>query len=144
MSVALLADRKDYRKGYNINRTAYRDLSENNLYSKRMLLFYSIECGLKYMLLNKWGIVDVRQIEKDSVEGKLLRSHNLKGILKELGYQGMIKLPVLKTIHNDPVDAESYHQVWRYGIPIVAEDIEKEKNLEQDLVKIAEWLLERV
>ena len=142
--MALLADRRDYKRGYYRNITAYRELTEKNLYSRRMLLFYSIECGLKSLLLDKWGIVDMRQIEKDSDREKLLHSHNLRGILKELGYQGLLKLPTLKTIHNDPVDATSYHQAWRYGVPIVAGDVEKEKCLEQDLIEIANWLFERV
>lgn len=140
----IIAGKRDYKKGYHRNISAYKELTERNIYSKRLLLFYSIECGLKYLLLEKWGVIDVNQIEKDSERGKILFSHNLKGILKELGYQGMMKFPVLKTIHNNKVDAMEYHQIWRYGISITSDDSEKEKSIEQDLNSIADWILERV
>lgn len=142
--MALIADKRDYKKGYNRNIASYKVLTEKNVYSKRMLLFYSVECGLKYLLLNKWGIVDLNQIEKESEQEKLLYSHNINAILKELGYQGMITFPVLRTIHNDPVNIEAYHQVCRYGIRIAEQDVEKEKRLEASLNQVANWILERI
>ncbi len=142
--MATTADKRDYKRGYNRNIATCRELTERNIYSKRMLLFYAVECGLKYLLLSKWGIMDVNQIEKESDKEKLLHSHNINGILKELGYQGMIKFPILKTIHDDKVGVDAYHQVCRYGIPISKDDTEKEKCLEQNLNQIANWILERI
>lgn len=142
--MAVTANKKEYKKGYNRNIVASRELAEKNIYSKRMLLLYSIECGLKYLLLDKWEIVDINQIEKDSDRGKLINSHNIKGILKELGYQGMIKFPILKTVHDEKVDVSTYHQVCRYGVSITKDDIEKEKNLEMILNQIANWIIERM
>ncbi len=52
----LIADKKDYRKGYKKHYELYKRLkSENsNVNSRRLLLIYCVECGLKYMLLDKW------------------------------------------------------------------------------------------
>ena len=49
-----------------------------------------MECGLKYKLLNKWGVADPRKILEGANDKKIkvLKSHNLGTILKELGQQG--------------------------------------------------------
>lgn len=53
----LVADKKDYRRGYKKHYQLYKRLREenSNVNSRRLLLVYSVECGLKYMLLDKWN-----------------------------------------------------------------------------------------
>ena len=50
------ADRNDYRRGYRKHYQAYKFLSKTNdcSISRRLLLVYSVECGLKYRLLEQW------------------------------------------------------------------------------------------
>ncbi len=97
----LIADKKDYRKGYEKHYQSYKGLKSKNadIYSRRLLLVYSVECGLKYKLLNKWGVADPRKILEGANDKKIkvLKSHNLGTILKELGQQGGFKFPRLKT-----------------------------------------------
>lgn len=52
----ILADKRDYKQGYKTHYTTYKKLQreKSNTNSRRLLLAYSVECGLKYMLLNKW------------------------------------------------------------------------------------------
>ncbi len=78
----------------------------------------------------------------DQRKKDLLKSHNLEKILKELGQQGNFKFPQLKTIHNDMVAPDTYHQFFRYCIRIREGDQSKEKKVEEVLNKIAEWIEE--
>ena len=52
----ILADKRDYKRGYTKHYNAYQILRKSNncLKSRRLLLVYCVECGLKYKLLDKW------------------------------------------------------------------------------------------
>lgn len=51
----------------------------------------------------------------------------------------------MKSIHNDKITIENYHQIYRYGIRVSKNDEgEKERKMERELLKIAEWLEERM
>ena len=53
----LIADKRDYRRGYEKHYQSYKRLKSQNadINSRRLLLVYSVECGLKYKLLDKWS-----------------------------------------------------------------------------------------
>lgn len=57
------ADRNDYRRGYRKHYQAYKFLSKNNdcSISRRLLLVYCVECGLKYRLLKSGGRIVAKQ-----------------------------------------------------------------------------------
>ena len=117
----ILADKRDYRQGYKKHYSAYYKLMETNasINSKRLLLSYCVECGLKY-----------------------LQSHNLEKILKELGQLGTFKFPQLITAHQDSITSENYHQLCRYCIRVKDKDRVKEDKYEIELKKIADWIEE--
>lgn len=142
----LIADKRDYRNGYKKHYGLYKRLYKENadINSRRLLLAYSVECGLKYMLLDKWHEENPKNILEGADEKKktILKSHNLEKILKELGQQGNFKFVQLKTIHKDYVSSESYHQLYRYCIRIQEEDQSKEMNMEETLKNIACWIEE--
>lgn len=110
----LIADKRDYRKGYEKHYQSYKRLKGENadIYSRRLLLVYSVECGLKYKLLDKWNVENPQKIleSADDKKVKILKSHNLEKILKELGQQGNFIFPRLKTVHRDIVDAERHRK----------------------------------
>lgn len=85
----LLADKKDYRRGYEKHYQLYKRLKDENadVNSRRLLLVYSVECGLKYKLLDKWNEENSQRIldSKDEKKKDILTSHSLEKILKELG-----------------------------------------------------------
>ena len=114
----LIADKRDYRRGYRKHYELYKRLRRDNsdINSRRLLLIYSVECGLKYMLLDKWHEENPKRILDGTDEKKkdILKSHNLEKILKELGQQGNFKFPQLETIHRNTVMSETYHQFYRY------------------------------
>ena len=65
----LIADQKDYRKGYEKHYQSYKRLKDENadINSRRLLLIYSVECGLKYKLLGKWNEKNPRKILNNAV-----------------------------------------------------------------------------
>lgn len=142
----LIADKRDYRKGYEKHYQSYRRLKGENtdINSRRLLLVYSVECGLKYKLLDKWNEKNPRKILEGTDDKKrdILKSHNLERILKELGQQGNFKFPRLKTVHKGIVDPESYHQFYRYCIETQEKQLDKEEKIEASLNDIACWIKE--
>lgn len=142
----LIADKKDYRKGYEKHYQTYKRLKCANadVNSRRLLLVYSVECGLKYKLLDKWNEENPQKILEgtDDKKIRILKSHNLERILKELGQQGNFKFPRLKTVHRDIVDAESYHQFYRYCIKLQEKQSDEGEKVEDSLNDIACWIKE--
>ena len=142
----ILADKRDYRQGYKKHYSAYYKLMETNasINSNRLLLSYCVECGLKYLLLDKWHEENPEKIignEKDK-RRDVLKSHNLEKILKELGQLGTFKFPQLITAHQDSITSENYHQLCRYCIRVKDKDRVKEDKYEIELKKIADWIEE--
>ncbi|KAI4451088.1 hypothetical protein C823_005637 [Eubacterium plexicaudatum ASF492] len=78
----------------------------------------------------------------DDKKIKMLKSHNLERILKELGQQGNFKFPRLKTVHKNIVDTETYHQIYRYCINTQEKQLDKEEKIEDSLYDIACWIKE--
>ena len=142
----LVADKKDYRRGYKKHYQLYKRLREgnSNVNSRRLLLIYSVECGLKYMLLDKWNEENPKNIldSNDSRKKDILTSHNLEKILKELGQQGNFRFPQLATVHKNVVVAETYHQLYRYCIRTQKKQQDKEEKMEETLNNVACWIEE--
>lgn len=142
----LIADKKDYRRGYKKHYQLYKRLKseQSDVNSRRLLLVYSVECGLKYMLLDKWNEENPQTIFSGNDERKkgILTSHNLEKILKELGQQGNFKFPQLETVHKGIVVSETYHQLYRYCIRTQEKQQDKEKKLEESLNNVACWIEE--
>lgn len=140
----ILADKRDYVNGYKKHYSAYRVLLENKgaEKSRKLLLSYSVECGLKYLLLDKWHENNPKDIleNKEDRRNKIIMSHNLDKILKELGQAGTFRFPQLATKHHEIVSSEDYHQMCRYGIDVEGNDMKKEEKYEMELKRIAEWI----
>lgn len=142
----ILADKRDYKQGYRKHYITYKRLHCENadINSRRLLLVYCVECGLKYLLLDKWHEENPKNIllGDDEKKKNVLRTHNLERILKELGQQGAFKFPQLLTIHRDSITIENYHQLYRYCIRIKEKDKIAESVYEEELRKIANWIEE--
>lgn len=141
----ILADRRDYKRGYKKHYYTYCFSQNGSVLSKRLMLVYSVECGLKYKLLEKWKINssgEIREILKDKNHPKhnILGTHNLRRLIKELGQEGQFNFPRIKTSHKDNVSVGEYHQMLRYGIEADDRDTEKEKQCEAVLQQIAAWI----
>ena len=77
----LIADKRDYRRGYEKHYQSYKRLKSENadINSRRLLLVYSVECGLKYKLLDKWNEENPQKILEgtDDKKIKILKSHSV-------------------------------------------------------------------
>ena len=135
----LKADRTEYRKAYFRNYDACGALKDTtNLYARRLMLCYCIECGLKYLILFTKKAFDAEELcEKDQLK---MTSHSPEVLLKVLGKQGLFEFQQYKTIHGQTVDSGNYHQCCRYAIKTGKTEGQKEKKLVDELEKIAEWL----
>lgn len=142
----IIADKKDYRRGYKKHYQLYKRLkNENsNINGRRLLLVYSVECGLKYLLLDKWSVENPQMIwnSKNDKKKEILTFHNHEKIMKELGQQGIFKFPQVETIHKNVVVSETYHQLYRYCIRTLDKQQRKEEKLEESLNNIACWIEE--
>ena len=146
--VMVLADKRDYQRGYKKHYSAYKELcgEVTVVKSRRLLLAYCVECGLKYLLLDKWHENNPKKIIEDKEDRRngIIKTHNLDKILKELGQAGTFKFPQLETKHYDIVATESFHELCRYGIEVKAGEEAKENKFEEELLKVAKWIGEEL
>lgn len=144
----LTADIREYRRGYVKHYEAYKKMEQSNsdVNSRRLLLIYGVECGLKYLLLEQWHETSLKKIIDSGDEKKkdTVTSHDLKKLIKEVGQQGNFNLPQLKTKHGGQVSSEAYHQVYRYCIQVDESEQIKEKEIEKSLKEVADWIDERM
>jgi hypothetical protein len=141
----ILADRRDYKYGYRKHLAAYQYLERTNktVQSRCLLLVYSVECGLKCLLLSKWRENNPKDILADKSDKRypIMTSHNLQELLKELE-QTRFRFPQMITVHKNIVSSAEYHQLCRYGVQV--KDNYKMERYEQVLNDIAEWIGEEI
>lgn len=143
----LLADKKDYKRGYCKHKVAYEYMvkTKGNMYSRCLLLLYSVECGLKWILLDRWRIDNPKRIleNKNDERREILASHNLEKILNQVN-QSRFHFPQIRTNHKDNVTSEDAHQMYRYGINVDDRDQDKLGKYEEVLSDVAEWIGEEM
>lgn len=139
----ILADRRDYKNGFKKHYVAYNLLKEKNdsVISRCLLLVYSVECGLKCLLLDKWRENSPKNIlgNEDDKRNEVIKSHNIQKILITLG-QSRYRFPQMTTKHGDIINTNTYHQLHRYGIKLKDTDIDKAELYEQELLKVVDWI----
>lgn len=105
----------------------------------RLLLFYSVECGLKAVLMkrqSKTSTSHCREIED--------AQHNINKLLDHLSAGQNLKLP--SQLQMNPIkcqkqsterklDVGKINQVWRYG-----GCLENDKEIENKLMRISDWI----
>jgi hypothetical protein len=103
-----------------------RDAASNAMAdSAHLLLFYSVECGLKAAYLGKRGI-NSRSTQDLPQE---LRNHDLRRLAKQLRLDGSRSQQLLacRRAHSNELNVEhqDLHQAWRYGAALNADDEER-------------------
>lgn len=115
----------------NRQEAAARDVSDNS--ARRLLLFYAVECGLKYQLLvNEHIFLFSKLSEEDKGLG-----HDLLKLLKRIGIEQ--KFDELQDLHSghlkQTIDVARYHEMWRYGIRCKEKET-VEQSIEEALKRI--------
>lgn len=140
----LKASQRHYIKAYRSNYQAYDTLkSDDKSYYPRMLLLnYSIESGLKYLLMKKYSIDNPQRIFENDFYKSLFISHDCKNMLKELDKAELWTIKEFKTDNDEVVTSSNCHEYYRYNI--FAKKNNKDRQIERDyedkLLKIIEWL----
>lgn len=142
MGKKLIATQKSYNEAFKKHMHAYISLKDECYYSRCMLLCYSVECGLKCLIMKNNRIYYTTQANEKL--SKVLGTHDVKILLRELRQAGNYLLENTVTMKNETVNSENYHQVYRYCIPIREDKLQKMKSYEETLVDIVSWLREEI
>jgi hypothetical protein len=101
----------------------------------RLLLFYSVECGLKAAYLGKNGANGRSTADLP----QKLRNHDLRALAKELRLGALAdRLASCRRRHDSEckVEHRELHQAWRYGAALHTDD---EKAADAALKRLGEW-----
>lgn len=109
--------KESYKKHYALYRRVDKEISPK---TRRLILFYSVECGLKCLILKNIGKNTYEDLEIYSKERNLhINGHNINALIREIG---MDKEYCLKRIKlsgaGGYVSSERFNELWRYGAAI--------------------------
>ena len=137
------AVQQDYKRAFQKHLHAYSNWNKTGSdISRRLILIYCVECGLKCALMKSLQIQKVPEAQEEIAHD--LASHDLQKLIKHLKIAGGYSFPHIQTIHGDVVTLTTYHQLCRYAIrPTKAHESYIQKYDEQ-LAEIADWLKEQV
>ena len=139
---------REMQRAWRTNLDASIHSSRSNAH--RLLLFYSIECGLKAVLMKRRS-VNCTNLCNEIGEAQ----HNINKLLDYLSAGRSLKLPVqlqmssIKIQGNEierKLDAGRINQVWRYGGCFIqagssyTSNTTEDDNIEKQLMRISEWI----
>ena len=108
--------------------------------SKRLLICYCVECGLKCLIMKDNKIERIAQANQEIAE--ILGSHDFRVLLKAVKKAGTYQFKEFQTEFGDTVNPNNYHQLCRYCIGIKDGDMSPVEKFDDTLKTIAEWLKE--
>jgi hypothetical protein len=144
---------REMQRAWRTNLEASIHSSRSNAH--RLLLFYSIECGLKAVLMKRRSI-NCTHLCSEIAEAQ----HNINKLLDYLYAGQSLKLPVQLQMNSIRVqgneierklDAGRINQVWRYGGCLAqttgsesASALTEDDILEKQLMRISEWIEQEI
>ena len=136
--------RREFQQSFKNHYAMYRKTGIDMPYHSRLLmLFYSVECGLKSLILKEIGKNTYEDLKSYyEISGKKAPGHDLKAMTKEVGIEISFPLKQIPLKAGGSVLPAKYNELWRYGADV--EDEEAEQREEKTLARIAEWLLQRM
>lgn len=136
--------RSEFQRSFKNHYGMYKKTGIDMPYHSRLLmLFYSVECGLKSLILKQIGKNTYEDLKSYyEINGRKVPGHDLKAMTKEVGIETRFPLKKIQLKSGGFVLPGKYNELWRYGAGI--ENVEEEQNEEKTLVRIAEWLLQRI
>ena len=105
----LRADRRNYRKAFTTHANAYDNWNVGSDNSRRLLLCYCVECGLKCLIMINDRIFEVAQANEETKA--VLGSHDFKILLKKVNQAGNYILNQFVSEYNETVIPSEYHQL---------------------------------
>ena len=130
--------RREFQDSYRRHYKMYKETTGNDR-SRRLILFYSVECGLKSLLMKDLGNNTYEEfVQCCGNEKKELTGHNISAMLKKLNPQNSYSLRNIRLKRGGYAPPEKFNELWRYGA--APEDGREEEKAEKTLAKIAEWI----
>lgn len=136
----LRADIKNYKKAFTTHFQAYKSWNGGSHNSKRIIMCYCVECGLKCLIMQDNKICFASQA--DPTTAKALGSHDFRVLLNAVKKAGIYRFENFQTEYDETVTPENYHQLCRYHINVKDGDMEPVNKYDRTLDEIAEWLKE--
>jgi hypothetical protein len=136
--------RSEFQRSFKNHYGMYKKTGTDMPYRSRLLmLFYSVECGLKSLILKNIGKNTYEELKSYyTINGKKAPGHDLKAMTKEVGIETKFPLKRIQLKGGGFVLPGKYNELWRYGACI--KNAEEEQSEEKTLVRIAEWLSQRI
>ncbi|HCT29886.1 MAG TPA: hypothetical protein DIW31_03955 [Bacteroidales bacterium] len=148
------AKKRELRKAFETHHRLYNSKISTSTMSQKLLLFYAVECGLKYLILDENKKNSTRDFEKiietstGCLVSELLKGtngHDINRLLNILKYN--LRIPPLPTKVIDekgkPISSEpkELNQIWRYGIEC---DYAAECKIENMLVEAIKYIQKQI
>jgi hypothetical protein len=136
------ASQRELRNAFSKHYHVYNTMDQSyHPMTRRLLLFYAVESGLKCYLLK--GIHKNTTSElytHNQFYGLEKHGHDIKLLVKFAGISGQknYQLGNLSEKNGNPIPPEKFHQIWRYGIE--SKVPKNENHIEITLKNIADWL----
>ena len=142
MSNRINITRREFQDSYRRHYKMYKQTTGSEK-SRRLLLFYSVECGLKSLLMKDLGKDTYEEfVECCGSEKKKLTGHNISEMLKELNPLSSYCLKRIPLKRGGYAPPEKFNELWRYGAALA--DGDEEEKAEKVLAGIAEWIHTRL
>lgn len=136
--------RKEFSDSCRRHYYLYKKTEDNaNVNSRRLLLFYSAECGLKSCILRKIGKNTYSELEaycKNNNKGNC--GHDIKNLLSIAEIQHLDSLKTIRLYEGGEIQSRQFNELWRYGAKVA--DEKECEDAEEALRKIVEWLIVRI
>ncbi|MBM6854525.1 hypothetical protein H6B11_10205 [Mediterraneibacter glycyrrhizinilyticus] len=136
--------RKEFQQSYWNHYKLYQN-SNDSPKTRRLILFYSVECGLKSLIMKETGNNTYNELENycQCNGGKRLAGHDIKAMIKEVNPRNEYILKNIRLKNSGgSVPPSRYNELWRYGAEV--EDLDQEETTEKTLIRIAEWIKTRI
>lgn len=140
--VVIPVTRREFREGFKTHYNCYKGIRGYDK-SRRLLLFYSVECGLKCLLLKRIQKNTYSELlAYDGMDILKNDGHNLKELLKKLDAEDKFRLKAIRIKKREQISPAEFNQLWRYGVETL--DNKEEERAEETLRDIAGWLDEQL
>ncbi len=136
------ADRKNYKRAFQKHAHSYDNWEKGSDISRRLLLCYCVECGLKCKIMQD-NKID-RKSQADTDLEKVPGTHDFRSLLKAVKGAKVYEFKDFQTEYHEVVAAENFHQICRYCIEPDKGEMDSVNEFEKTLKGIAEWLKEEI
>ena len=141
--MSLRADQRDYKQAFTKHLHAYNNWgSTGSDSSKRLILAYCVECGLKCAIMKQEHLNMVSEAQVPVSDA--LNSHDFRKMLKILKQVGVYTFPRIKTTYLQYVEPHNYHEFCRYCIKPENECMGAVRQYDEILEAIAKWIKEHI